>query len=224
MQLERGQKANKKGKGRKVAAGFAAATLVAGVAVHEAFEPADLLPDWGAGQDHIEQLEGSLAAGNVLGELESYERISLADAVRSWFIHLPAAVKGTILMPLWAIGALPAALATALSPLWGALASLVLQAVILLTVFCGVYKTVFPERKVRELFRKKNLKKIFLGALTVTVSNALLTILWTDWPAWRAVLLSGVGVAVVSILYKRICGAFHAPEPEVVRTSLVLEY
>ncbi len=214
---------NKRGKGKKVAAGLAAAVLVAGVAVHETFEPAELFQAKDSVPRQSAQEQNPSSGRRFLAELDSYERISLADAIRSWFIHLPVVIKGTILLPLWAVGAVPTALATALSPLWGALLAFLLQTIFLLTLFCGVYKTVFPERKVRELFRKKNLKKIFLGAFTVTVVNALLTQLWTNWPAWRAVLLSVVGLGVVSILYKRICGGFRAPEPEIVRSRLVFD-
>ena len=57
----------------------------------------------------------------------------------------------------------------------------------------------------------------------MTLANILLTQLWTDWPVWRALLLAVVGLAVLCVLYKRICGAFKAPEPEVVSTRLVAE-
>ena len=196
--------------------------LAAGVTVNEAFDPKELLQSKDTLARPKVQEQVRMAAEQSVAE-ESYERLSLADAARGWFIRLPVAVKGTILLPLWAIGAIPVALASALSPLRWALLSLALQVAVLLVLFGIVYKLIFPQRKVRELFKKKNLARLFLGALTVTAANILLTQLWTDWPVWRAVLLALVGLAVVCVLYKRICGAFKAPAPEVVKTRLVVE-
>ena len=214
---------HKSRKKKLAAAGVAAVVLATGMAVNEGFDPQDLLQS-SDGSDRSAVREQTRYTGQrTVAELESYERISLADAARSWFIRLPVAVKGTILLPLWAIGAIPVALASAFSPLGWALLALALQVIVLIVLFCGVYKLVFPQRKVRELFRKKNLKRLFLGALTVTLANILLTQLWTDWPVWRSLLLSVVGLAVLCVLYKRICGAFRAPEPDVVRTRLVAE-
>ena len=212
----------KKSRKKKIAAGIAGMLLAAGVTVNEAFDPKELMQKAPADRNPIQEQAAAAQARQVI-QAESYERISLADAVRGWFIRLPVAVKGTILLPLWAIGAIPVALASALSPLRWAVLTLALQVAILIALFCGVYKLVFPHRKVRELFRRKNLRWLFLGALTVTLANILLTRLWTDWPIWRAVILALVGLAVLCVLYKRICGAFKAPEPEVVKTRLVVD-
>ncbi len=212
----------KKSRKKKIAAGIAGMLLAAGVTVNEAFDPKELMQKAPADRNPIQE-QAAVAQARQVIQAESYERISLADAVRGWFIRLPVAVKGTILLPLWAIGAIPVALASALSPLRWAVLTLALQVAILIALFCGVYKLVFPHRKVRELFRRKNLRWLFLGALTVTLANILLTRLWTDWPIWRAVILALVGLAVLCVLYKRICGAFKAPEPEVVKTRLVVD-
>ena len=212
----------KKSRKKKITAGIAGMLLAAGVTVNEAFDPKELMQKAPADRNPIQE-QTAVAQARQVVQAESYERISLADAARGWFIRLPVAVKGTILLPLWAIGAIPVALASALSPLRWAVLTLALQVAILIALFCGVYKLIFPHRKVRELFRRKNLRWLFLGALTVTLANILLTRLWTDWPIWRAVILALVGLAVLCVLYKRICGAFKAPEPEVVKTRLVVD-
>ena len=208
---------------KKAAAGAAAAVLAASVAVNQAFEPAELVRSAEELARHTETAQFRLSGEEPLAQLPEYERISLADAARGWFIRQPVALKGVVLLPLWCIGALPVALGTALSPLWGTLLGLLLQICILLGLFCLVYKLLFPKRKLRELFRRKNLKWLVLGAVTVTAANVLLTHLWTGWPILRSVLLAAVGFGVTCLLYKRLCGAFKAPEPEIVKTRLVME-
>ncbi len=209
---------------KKVAAGVAAVILAAGVGVNRAFEPAELVHSADDLARHTQYVPVRLAGEDPLGRLEDYERISLPDAVRGWFIRLPVAVKSVLLLPLWAVGAIPSALLTALGPVWGSLLGFLAQMAVLAGLFCLVYKLLFPHRKVRELFRKKNLKWLLLGAMTLTAANLVLTQLWTGWPLLRTALLTGVGALVLGLLWKRLCGAFKAPEPDVVHTRLMLEY
>ncbi len=209
---------------KKVAAGVAAVILAASVGTNRTFEAAELIHSADYLARHTEHAPIRLAGEDALAQLEDYERITLPDAARAWFIRLPVAVKSALLLPLWALGAIPAALLTALGPVWSAILGLLLQIAVLLGLFCGVYKLLFPDRKVRELFRKKNLKWLLLGAVTVTAANVLLTQLWTGWPVLRAVLLAGVGALVLALLWKRLCGAFKAPEPDVVKTRLMLDF
>lgn len=209
----------------KAAVGVAAAVLAVGTAVNVAFEPSELIHRADDPASHTQFTQIARAEGEtVLASYSEEERISLGDALRGWFIRLPVSVKSAILLPLWAVGALPAALATALSPLWVQLLGLLLQAGILFGLFCGMYKLLFPRRKVRDVFRKKNRRLIFAGALVITAVNVLLGQLWAGWPVLRALLVAGVGFGALCLLYKRICGKFKAPGPDVVKTKLVLEY
>lgn len=212
-------------KKKKAAVGAAAAVvaLASGLAVHQAFEPAELLHNVDDPAKYAQTIQTYRTAADApLAELGSYERMTLADAVRGRIIRLPVAVKSAVLLPLWCLGAIPAALGTALAPLWGVLLGLLIQLGILLGLFCVIYKLLFPKRKLRELFRKKNLKWLLLGAVTVTAANVLLAQLWTGWPVLRAVLLGLAGFGILCLLWKRLCGAFCAPKPETVRTTLVM--
>lgn len=152
--------------------------------------------------------------------------LSRADQLRAAIIRLPVAVKALILLPLWAIGAIPVAVVTALaaSPIWGSLLGFVLQGAVLLGVFCVVYKLLFPNKKLKELFKKKNLKWLFAGAGGIVAADWVLTQVWTGWNALRIILMLAVGFGVLCLLWHRICGKFKAPKPEPVETKLVLEY
>lgn len=210
---------------KKVRAGVAAAVVASGVAVNQAFSPSELTHDT-AEPAHTEIVEPVQAGPDtaVLADYTEERRMGRADRVRTAFLRLPAAVKAAVLLPLWAIGAAPAALVTALSPFWRALLGLGLQAAALAAVFALAYKLLFPHKKLRELFRRKNLKWLALGAALLTAANVLLGELWAGWPVLRVVLLLAAGYFVLWLLYKRLCGALRGPEPEKLRTALKMEY
>ena len=208
---------------KKVKAGVAAAVVAAGVSVNRAFAPSELTH--GADAPPQVQIEEPSPAGDaVFAAYTEERRMSRADRVRTWFLRLPVAVKAAVLLPLWAVGAVPAALVTALSPLWRALLGFGLQALALAALFCLAYKLLFPKAKLRELFRKKNIKWFLLAALALTAANVLLGELWDGWPALRAVLTAALGYLTLCLLWKRLCGALRMPEKPRVRTELNVEY
>lgn len=211
--------------GKKLAAAAAAAVvLTAGTAVHERFRADELLksPDRGTPVEAFERTD--TAGPTVIAELPEEERkLSRADAVRSRFLRLPVWVKSAVLLPLWAVGSLPAALASALGPVWSALAAFAVQAAVLMGLFCLAYKLLFPERRVRELFRRKNLRWLLLGAVALTAADMVLAMVWPRWNAVRALLMLAAGFGVLWLLWRRLRGVFRASEPETVRTRLVMD-
>ena len=210
---------------KKIAAGVAASLLAASVATNVAFDPAELVHSADYLARHTE-LAQTVSAGNsnVIATYTEDGVLSRADQVRAWFIRLPVALKATILLPLWGLGALPVAIGTALAPIWGQVLGFLLQAGLLIGLFCAIYKLLFPKRKVKELFKKRNFKWLAIGAVTITGVNVLLGQVWAGWPVLRAFIVAAVGFAVLALLWKRICGKFKAPEPERVETKLILEY
>ncbi len=225
MGIRKREKAEHKKCDRKKVAAVAAATVVltTGAAVHESFDPDELLRA-AAGPAHVETVRRTASNRVVLAELPDETReLSRGDALRARIIRLPVWVKTAFLLPLWVVGSLPAALLGTLGPVWDVLLSLAIQAGVLVGLFCLVYKLLFPKRKVRELFRRKNLRWLLLGAVALTGADMVLAQMWPEWTALRFALLLGAGFGVLALLYKRLCGAFRAPEPEIVKTRLVAE-
>lgn len=212
---------------RRVAAAAAASVMAASAAVNLAFTPEELIhsADYLAAHTQYDQAAEAADYSIVYTEMG---QLSKADALRAWFIRLPVVLKTAILLPLWALGAIPVAVGTAvggaLAPFWGQILGFLLQAGVLIGVFCVVYKLLFPEKKLRDLFKKKNLKWLFMGAATLTGANAVLTYAWAGWPVLRLVLMVALGGGVIALLWKRICGGHKAPEPKPVKTKLLLEY
>lgn len=210
---------------KKAKAGVAAAVVAAGVAVNQTFSPSELTHE--VTEDphvQIEEPTPATADEDVIAAFTEERRMGRADRVRTAFLRLPVAVKAAALLPLWAIGALPAALVTALSPLWRPLLGLALHAAALAGLFALAYKLLFPHKKLRDLFRKKNLKWLFLAAVLLTAADVLLGELWAGWPVLRVALMLTTGYLALCLLWKRLCGKLRGPEPEKVRMELKMEY
>ena len=210
-------------KKKKLAAGMAAVTLAAGVGVHNSCTLDELLQKGEIPVSQIEQAPEYLEPTEVLAEAVETERMSRRDQLRARFIRRSGPVKSACLLPLWAVGAIPSALLTATGPVWTLLGGFFIQFGVLAGVFALAFKLLFPHKKLRELFRRKNWKWLFLGAFTVAAANILLTELWGDWPLVRALVLTAVGFGILALLWKRLCGGFAPPEPVTVRTRLVME-
>lgn len=195
-----------------------AAVLSLGAGVNQGFEAEELLQS-------AARLEESGDTDYSIHYTEQGE-LSSADRIRAAVIRLPVAVKALILLPLWVLGAVPVALVTALvgSPIVSTVLNFALQGGVLAGVFCLVYKLLFPKKKVRELFKRRNLKWLMAGSGAAVGVNWVLSEIWSGWAFLRVILFLAVGFGILCLLYKRICGKFKAPEPEPVETTLHLTY
>lgn len=213
---------------KKVAAGVAAAVAAASIATNLSFDPDELIHSAAYLDSHTKQIQVS-----ELGEMEieytEPEEPSRQDQLRTWLLKLPVPIKALFLLPLWALGAIPVAIGTAalsaVSPVWAHILSFLLNAGVLFGVFCLVYKLIFPDKKLTELFKnKKNRRWLLFGVIAVTSADMLLGIFWSGWSFARVIILVGVGFGVLCLLWSRICGKLKGPEPKIRRTKLKLEY
>lgn len=222
--LFRRRKKEKKKLSRKVKAVAAAAVLSTGVAVNQAFDPRDLVQS-APEPEAVEYSEPApVSEADEIAAYTEEERMTRADKLRSRFLRLPLGVRAVVLLPLWAAGAVPTAIFTALTPLWRALLGLVLQMAVLLALFALVYKLLFPKAKLRQLFRPKNLVWLLLAAAALTALDLVLDHFWDPWPLARTALLILGGFGVICLLWHRLCGALKGPQPTRVRTKLSMEY
>lgn len=213
---------------KKIAAGVAATVAAASIATNLAFEPDELLHSAAYLDSHTRIIQTSQLGEPEL-EYTEPEQPSREDQLRTWLLKLPVPVKALFLLPLWALGAIPVAIGTAalsaVSPIWAHILSFLLNAAVLFGVFCVVYKLLFPDKKISELFKnKKNRRWLLFGVIAVTGADLLLSMFWSGWSFVRVLVFVGVGFGILCLLWKRICGRFKAPEPGIVRTKLKLEY
>ena len=212
---------------KKVAAGVAVTVAVASVATNLAFQPDDLLHDHAYLESHTRSVQmGEL--GEMEIEYTEPEDEVKTETLRTWLLKLPVPIKALFLLPLWALGAIPVAIGTslfsALSPVWSYIVSFLLQAAVLVGVICAAYKLIFPDRKIRDLFKKKNRRWLLLGAAALAGANVILGVVWSGWSVVRLILMVAAAFGVICLVMHRLRDTFKPREPGIVRTKLKLEY
>lgn len=211
---------------KKIAAGVAVTVAAASIATNLLVEPEELVHS----AEYLARTQAVAVAPDVDTDITVEEEAekTRADAVRAWIIRLPVAVKTLIFLPLWALGAIPVtigtAVFTAMAPIWAQVCGALLQIALLIGAFGLGYKLVFPHKKVRDIFKKRNFKWLFMGAGAVTMANFVLTTAWTGWPVVRAIVMTVVGFGALFLLWHRIAKKVKPAEPNVVTTRLRLEY
>jgi len=211
---------------KKVAAGVAVTVAVASVATNLAFQPDELLHNdaYLENQTRYVQMDDQ---GEYEIEVTEPEDPAKKDVLRTWLLRLPVPVKALVLLPLWLLGALPVAIGTSLfsavSPVLAQIVGFLLQAAVLVGVFCAAYKLLFPNRKISELFKKKNRWWLILGALAVTGVDFGLSLVWPGWSAARVAVMIAAGFGILCLLWHRICGKLTGPKAPVVTKKLKLE-
>lgn len=212
---------------KKIAAGVAVTIAAASIATNLLVDAEELVHSAEYLNTHTRAVAMEPAVDYDI-TVEEEEEKTRVDAVREWIIRLPVVIKTLLFLPLWALGAIPVTIGTAvfsaMAPIWSQIVGVLLQAAVLIGAFAGIYKLVFPKRKVRELFKKRNFKWLLLGAGTVCMANFVLTTAWTGWPILRAVVMTVVGFGVLCLLWYRICHKLKADAPAKVQTRLRLEY
>ena len=212
---------------KKVAAGVAATIAAASIATNLLVDAEELVHSAEYLNSHTRAVamdDGIEIAITVEEEAEK----TRVELLRERIIRLPVAVKAVFLLPLWALGAIPVTLGTAafgvIAPIWSQILGVLLQAGILTGVFTAAYKLLFPKRKVKDLFKKRNFRWLALSAGAVSVANVVLTTAWTGWPLVRAIAMTVVGFGVLCLLWHRLAHKGKPEEPKKVKTKLMLEY
>lgn len=132
------------------------------------------------------------------------------DRLRAFFLRQPAAVRGALLLPMWCVGkamlTVLSLLWAALSPVWGILLGVLLNALLLIGLFALVYKLLFPNRSLKNLFKKRNIIVLLIGGVALSATDAILKAYWKDYAPISVWIKIGIGFAVLSLLCWRIFG------------------
>lgn len=211
---------------KKVKHGIITAALAAGMITNAASDdPAALLQTADDDDDRHTLVVSAEEQGEYAVYLNEFVELTGMDRVRDWIIHLPLAVRAVVLLPLWAIGEVAFAVASAFSAALATSAGQLLlgflaQLGILLAVFLVAYKAIFPKTPVKELLSKKKFPWLLAAAAAVTIANTALEQVWDHWGVVRIILMAAVGYITLSLLWTRLCA--HLPGPK--RERKKLEY
>lgn len=206
---KKAKRAKKLGKrAARIAAGTAAA---ASLAVGSLFNSADEIL-------HAENDEADtdaaavVSVGKTPAAAQSGARKEAApvDRFRAWLLSAPAAVRAVVVLPVWAVGragiAALSALWAALSPVWQAVLGVLLNALLLVLLFAAVYKLLFPNRPLSDLFKKKRWIPLALSAVALAVADRLLAVYVEGYAGIALIVKLVLGFAVLTLCMYRISG------------------
>lgn len=136
--------------------------------------------------------------------------------LRGLFLAEPSILRGVILLPFWAAGkallTLLSLLFTALSPVWQVLLGVLFNALLLFGLFALVYKLLFPNKRLRDLFTKRNILLLAAGSLLLSAADAVLRAFWEEYRPISVAVKLVLALVVISLLCWRIFGK-RKPRP-----------
>lgn len=134
----------------------------------------------------------------------------LRARLRGLFLAEPSILRGVILLPFWAAGkallTLLSLLFTALSPVWQVLLVVLFNALLLFGLFALVYKLLFPNKRLRDLFTKRNILLLAAGSLMLSAADAVLRAFWEEYRPVSVAVKLILALVVLSLLCWRIFG------------------
>jgi hypothetical protein len=153
---------------------------------------------------------------DALDTAEPEKKPTLRDRLRRLFLAQPSAVRGIVLLPLWAAGKallwLLSTLFTAMSPVLQAILGVLLNAALLFGVFALVYKLLFPDKRLRDLFTRRNVILLVSGAILLAGADTVLRIFWEDYRPISIAIKLTAALLVLALLSWRIFGKRKAKE------------
>lgn len=140
----------------------------------------------------------------------------LRARLRGLFLAEPSILRGLILLPFWAAGkallTLLSLLFSALSPVWQILFGVLLNALLLFGLFTLVYKLLFPNKRLRDLFTKRNIVLLAAGSLVLAAADVILRAFWEEYRPISVAVKLILALLVLSLLCWRIFGK-RKPRP-----------
>lgn len=191
-----------------IAAGVLAACSVALAALVPS--PAELLGNGDrAPGDDAETVAESEFRSSASGAPTRFDRFRAR--VRRLFLSRPSALRGAILLPFWALGkallALFSALYAALSPVWRLLLGILLDALLLFMLFMGVYKLIFPSKRLRDFFTRRNVILLSGASVLLAAADAILRAYWQKYRPISIAVKLALGLGVLALLSWRVYGS-----------------
>ncbi len=202
---------------KKAVAAAAGVTAACSIALASAAPAAGELFS-GAKEPEIETRPAAAAKRNPASTASAQptKQDRLRVRLRGWFLAKPSFLRGVVLLPFWVAGKalilLLSTLFAALSPVWQVLLGVLLNALLLFGLFALFYKLLFPNKRLRDLFTKRNIVLLAVGSLVLTAADAILRAVWEDYRPISICIKLALALIVLSLLCWRIFGK-RRPRP-----------
>ena len=212
---------------RKVAGGTAAGVMAAGLLVNGLFEsPEDLMRRSNASFNQpaiVQTIDMDVDMDDYDDELKKIKgtqtKVGFFAGVRQWIMNLPTAVKAVFGVPLWAIGwvgmqALTLLFSKILSPAFAVALKWLIGFILLAAVFVLIMKLIFPNAKIKDILKPRNLLPLLIGAVILGLADAFVPIFWAEFAKWRWLILFGGGLLTLGVAALLFAARQNSPKPQ----------
>ena len=206
----------KKSKKAKAAGAAAAAVIVASTAVAGAFDSIEDLAQAAATmppQTEIVQMVDMDMGVDIPDDEDATDEKEkgIRAAIRRRVLSLPRPVRVAVGVPLYALGCgilqvLDLIWLHLLSPIAGTLLKYLLLVAVIFGATAIILKLLYPERKLKEFFRPKNIAGILISVAAVFGFEKVLDLVWPNHMPWTNMLLFAGGLVVFTIALGLLLG------------------
>ena len=217
MEEQSKQAAKKRKKWKRKAAAAAAGTLAAAsMAVGSLFGTADELLS--GADDEAQPAQQAVSAQRAEQPAGEQSRPTVTARLRAFLLRQNAFVRALVLLPLWAAGkgllSLLSLLTSALSPYVGLILGIFLNALLLIGLFLLVYKLLFPDKSLKNLFKKGRWLWFLAGGIALGAADFLLNRYVSDYRALSLFVKLFCGLLALLCLCWRLLEPRLRPAPE----------
>ena len=214
----------KTSKKAKAAGAAAAAVIVASTAVAGAFDSVDDLAQAAAmmpPQTEIVQMVDMDTGVDIPDDEDATDEKQ--KGIRAWIrrrvLSLPRPVRVAVGVPLYALGCgilqiMDLIWIHLLSPIARTLVKYLILAAVVFGATAIILKLLYPERKLKEFFTKKNIAGMLISIAAVFGFEKVIDFVWPDHMPWTNMLLFAGGLVVFSVLLGTLLGKAAKLEPQ----------
>lgn len=189
----------------KAAAGFLVAAVFAALTASTVFDsPSEIVNSEDISPTPIAQ---TISMNDVLSTAEEAERHKprkkrASAVIKEKIQALPAAVRVTVVLPLYIIGTiltklLGAVFSSVLAPVLAAVLKWAVLALVLWLAAGLVLKAIFPDIPLSRLLTLKNLLYCFIGVVCLALLDKCMPLIFSDYKKWMDAFKFTVGLIVV---------------------------
>ena len=199
-----GKKVLKDGKS-KAAAGLLVAAVFAAITASTVFDsPSEIVSSEDISPTPIAQ---TISMNDVLSTAEEAERHKprkkkASEAIKEKIQALPAAVRITVVLPLYILGTiitklLGAFFSTVMAPVLAAVLKWAILALVLWLAAGLVLKAIFPDIPLSKLLTLKNLLYCFIGVVCLALLDKCMPLIFADYKKWMDAFKFAVGLIII---------------------------
>ena len=190
----------------RIITGLATLSVITGVGVHSTFDsPSEILmSDVKEPTPIVREFEPEKPQQQEAAIPQPSAQETEQSGFKAWLMRLPIAVRGAVVVPLYAIGAvithiLGLFFGGVMAPVLASILKWVVLTAAILGVVAVVLKLIFPNLPLKKLLRPKNILYVFIGVAVIQILDKTLPLAFPNYESFANALKYTLGLCVAII-------------------------